>query len=127
MRTKRFCFMVLLLSCFFLNNCGSLDDCPCVKKFTIRGVVFDEAGNPIPDADVVSVDHYGETHTKAKKTKSDGTYLFSRGRYSGLGNEHVVFRKEGYQEVSTQANPIGSGNGCHDQIIIRDAVMKVKP
>ncbi len=117
--------MVLFLGCFLLNSCNGPER-PCVKEFTISGVVRDEAGNPIFSADVVDVGHYGNIFV-VKKTKSDGTYSFPRGRYSSLGNEYIIFRKEGYQEISTESHPIGEGNGCHDQVITRNAVMKVAP
>lgn len=113
--------IIAMVSCILLTGCPGTDE--CIKPYTFKGQVVDGTSTPITGVEVRVVTHYG-TDFSVTTTDSNGEYEAEQSAYSDLGNSYLYFKKSGYQNFSTQDQPIGKGDGtCRDQIIVRNAVM----
>ncbi len=120
---KKYRLIFLVLVCLFLSGCD------CFGTLTIGGTVLDGAGKPLSGVEVFLVDVKDPEPrvdtTADAKTKDDGTYLIES-PYAYRSNSYIIFKKTGYQDVSTKSTPFGDLDACkfRNVTIIRDVVMK---
>lgn len=110
--TKTYLILIFL---FFI---GCKKESECTKNFYISGKVTDQSLNPLSDVQVIGVTNFNYTYN-VTSTNASGDYTAYEGKYSDLGDTRYIFRKSGYQDLTTRTFNNGDGT-CNDQYLIID-------